>query len=140
MKTNRLFVLFVVAALLMSTLACSVTSLVGGNPTASNFYMATENTGSSSTTTYSANQDFYVFFSVSDIPSGTQFEAKWYALDSQGGQNASVPFQTTDYTYQSGVSQVYFQLTNSGGWPTGHYKVEVYMNGAKVGEQDFSVQ
>ncbi len=139
MKINKLFVVLVVAALLISTLACSISSLVGGSPTASNFYMATDNTGSSSTSTYSTNQDFYVFFSVSNIASGTQFEAKWYALD-VSGQNPSVPFQTTDYTYQTGVSQVYFQLTNSGGWPTGHYKVEVYMAGAKIGEQDFSVQ
>ena len=140
MKTHKSLALLVVVALLLFTLACSVTSLIGGNPTASNFYMATDNTGGSSTTTYSSNQDFFVFFSVSDVQSGTQFEAKWYALDGQGGQNASVPFQTTDYTYQSGVSQVYFQLTNSGGWPTGNYKVEVYMAGAKIGEQTFAVQ
>lgn len=139
MRTHKLFVLLVAGMLLASTLACSITSLVGGNPTASNFYMATDNTGGSSTTTYSANQDFYVFFSVSDIPAGTQFQAKWYALDVPG-QNAAVPFQTTDYTYQSGVSTVYFQLTNSGGWPTGNYKVEVYMAGAKIGEQTFAVQ
>ncbi len=139
MKTYKPFVLLAVAALLASTLACSAASLIGGSPTASNFYMATDSSGSSSTTTYSASQDFFVFFSVSNIPNGAQFQAKWYALD-VSGQNASVPFQTTDYTYQSGVSQVYFQLTNSGGWPTGHYKVEVYMNGAKIGEQDFAVQ
>ncbi len=139
MKTYKPFALLVVAVLILSTLACSISSLIGGTPTASNFYMATDNTGGTSTSTYSANQDFYVFFSVSDIPTGTQFEAKWYALN-VSGQDASTPFQTTNYTYESGVSQIYFQLTNNGGWPTGNYKVEVYMNGAKIGEQDFSVQ
>ncbi len=137
MKTRKLFVLSTVVMLLVSMLACSLSSLT--SPSTSNFYMATDNTGKTHVTSYGTNDDFYVFFDVSNIPTGTKFQAKWYALDVTG-QDPNTPFQTTDYTYESGVTSIYFQLTNSGGWPTGHYKVDVFMTGTQIGEQTFTVQ
>jgi hypothetical protein len=140
MKTRNAFILLTVAALLMVTLACSaVSDLFSTTPTTSNFYMATDTTGKTHTTSYGVNDNFYVFFDVSNIPVGTQFEAKWYALD-VSGEDPSTPFQTVDYTYESGVTSIYFQLSNSGAWPTGHFRVDVYMAGTKVGEQLFTVQ
>jgi archaellum component FlaF (FlaF/FlaG flagellin family) len=139
MKTRNAFILLA-SVLILATVACSaVSSLFSTNPTAANFYMATDQTGNTHTTSYGVNDDFYVFFDVSNIPVGTQFQAKWYALD-VSGQDPNTPFQTTNYAYESGVSQIYFQLTNNGAWPTGHYRVEIYMSGNKIGEQSFTVQ
>ena len=45
-----------------------------------------------------------------------------------------------DYPYEEGITKIYFLLTSDVPWPVGSYKVEVYMNDAKVGEQTFSVQ
>ncbi len=56
------------------------------------------------------------------------------------GQDSTKPFQTTDYTYANGVTTIYFQLTNSSGWPAGHYRVDLYMETNKIGEQLFTVQ
>ncbi len=138
MRTSKLPYLLV-ALVLVTTLACSFSSLLSNTPSTSNFYMATDNTGNTHVTSYNSGQDFFVFFDVSNIPTGTPFQAKWYALDVTG-QDPATAFQTTDYTYESGVSTIYFQLTNSGGWPTGHYRVDIYMNNNKIGEQTFTVQ
>ncbi len=55
---------------------------------------------------------------------------------------ANSELNTSDYTYESGVGFVYFQLSTTDGsdWPTGSYRVELYLDGTKVGEQGFSVQ
>jgi hypothetical protein len=136
MNSRKHIILSALAAVIIATLACSGLST---SPSTSNFYMASDKAGTNKTTTFSTSQDFFVFFDVSGIPDGTKFQAQWFALD-VAGQDASKPFQTTDYTYGAGVSTIYFQLTNSSGWPTGHFRVDLYMSGTKIGEQAFSVQ
>lgn len=137
MKNNKLIpVLFAITAVMIVSLACSA---LNPTPGASDFYMASDKDGKNKTTTYSPTDELFVFFQVSGIETGTKFQSRWYVLDISD-QDPNIPFQTTDYTYESGVSTIYFQLTNDSGWPTGHYRVEIYMNGAKVGEQAFTVQ
>lgn len=138
MKHKKLYpILFAILALVTASLACNL----GGpsEPTASNFYMSTDEAGSNRTTVFSSTDDFYVHFDVAGIDVGTPFQSRWYALDIEG-EDPNTPFQTIDYAYEEGIGNIYFQLTNSDGWPTGNYKVEVYMNGTEVGEQLFSVQ
>jgi len=137
MRTKNSYpVLWAICVMLLATLACSVG---GGTPGAANFYMATDEAGTNRTNVFSTTDDFYVFFDVNDVEQSTQFQSRWYALNVEG-QDPNVPFQTIDYTYEEGIGNIYFQLTNSDGWPAGNYKVEVYMNGTEVGEQEFSVQ
>jgi len=137
MKNKRLYpILCAVVALFIASLACNALS---STPGASNFYMATDEPGTNRTTVFSPTDDFFVFFDVSGIDAGTNFQSRWYALDIEG-QDPNLPFQTIDYAYESDIANIYFQLTNDEGWPTGNYKVEIYMNDVKVGEQAFSVQ
>ena len=133
---NLLPVLYALIVLLLASLACSVGNTT---PSATNFYMATDEAGTNKTTNFSPNDDFYVFFDVANIEPGTNFQSRWYAVNVEG-QDPNTPFQTIDYTYEEGIGNIYFQLTNDQGWPAGSYKVEVYMEGTKVGEQTFSVQ
>ena len=137
MKIKNLYpVLWAVIVMLFVTLACG---FGGGSPGASNFYMATDVAGTNRTNVFSPTDDFYVFFDVNNIEPNTTFQSRWYALNVDG-QDATVPFQTIDYTYEEGIGNIYFQLTSAEPWPVGNYKVEVYMNGTEVGEQEFSVQ
>jgi hypothetical protein len=108
-------------------------------PGASNFYMATDVDGTDRTITFSPRDDFYVFFDVSDVEAGTNFQSRWYALDNDS-IDPNAPIQTIDYALKEGVTSIYFQLETDSNWPTGNYKVEIYMNDTKVGEQTFSVQ
>jgi hypothetical protein len=138
MKNKKLYpILFAHTALLIASLACN--ALAAPTPGASNFYMATDQEGTNHTSVFTPTDDFYVFFDVAGIEVGTPFQSRWYALNIEG-EDPNTPFQTIDYTYEADVANIYFQLTSSDGWPTGNYKVEVYMNGTKVGEQQFSVQ
>ena len=135
-KKNLYPVLWAIIVMLVVTLACNFGS---ATPGASNFYMATDEAGTNRTNVFSSTDDFYVFFDVSAIEPGTNFQSRWYALNIEG-EDPNVPFQTIDYNYEEGIGNIYFQLTNDQGWPVGNYKVEVYMNGTEVGEQEFSVQ
>src|SRR5258708_34759572 len=136
MKFNKIAVVLGAMMMVLSILACSAVSTT---PTASNFYMASDSQGTNKTTTFSPSDDFYVFFDVSNIKDGTIFESKWYALNVTG-QDPAKPFKTLDYTYSSGVGTIYMQLTNSGSWPAGNYKVDIYMTDTKTGELQFSVK
>jgi len=137
MKNKRLYpILCAVVALFIASLACNA---LAGTPGASNFHMASDEAGTNRTTVFSPTDDFFVFFDVSGADEGTNFQSRWYALDIEG-EDPNVPFQTIDYPYESGISNIYFQLTNDEGWPAGNYRVEIYMNDVKVGEQAFSVQ
>jgi hypothetical protein len=145
MKNKKLYsVLCAVIAVLVASLACNAVAPATPTPTpfisgVSNIYMATDVQGTNQTTVFSPNDDFYVFFDVTGVDVGTNFQSRWYGLDIEG-QDPNEPFQTIDYAYEEGKSNIYFQLTNSEGWPVGNYKVEIYMNDVKVGEQLFSVQ
>ena len=82
-----------------------------------------------------------MFADLSGLKVGSVVEAKWYAVDVQG-VDANKEINTSDYSYESGVSYVYFKLSTNDGsdWPTGTFKVEIYLDGTKVGEQTFTVQ
>jgi hypothetical protein len=137
MRNKKLYpVLCAGLALVIVSLACSS---LNATPGASNFYMATDAEGTNRTNTFSPEDDFFVHFDVNAVEVGTTLQSQWYALDIEG-IDPGTPVQTIDYAYEEGVGNVYFQLTNDSLWPSGNYRVDIYMNGAKVGEQAFSVQ
>ncbi len=138
MKPWRLSALVAGVALVSAVLACSTFQ---STPTVSNIRMATDDTGKTSTSMYAPSDQFYVFADLGGIKVGSVIEAKWYAVNAQGVA-ANSELNTSDYTYETGVNFVYFQLstTDGGNWPTGTYRVELFLDGTKVGEQAFTVQ
>lgn len=138
MRFRKLSLLLAAAAILSAILACSSFSTT---PTVSNIRMTTDDTGKNPTSTYAPTDQFYVFADLSGIKVGSVIEAKWYAVTAQG-VDANSELNTSDYTYESGVGFVYFQLSTTDGsnWPTGSYRVDLFLDGTKVGEQGFTVQ
>ncbi len=145
MKNGRLILAFLAGcALVLSSLACGQSTSYSEalKPDASNIYMATDETGNIKTTTYSKTDDFFVFYDASAIETGAQFQARWYALDVPG-RDPNNPFKTIDYSYdeeKEGLSNIYIQLTSDTAWPAGRYRVEIYMDSVKMGEQQFKVE
>lgn len=133
---KKWLILTALLALVLSTLACGASAPAG----VSNIYMANDENGENQTTTFVPTDAIYVFFDVNQVNDGAQFEIKWYALNVEG-QDASTPFTTSEYTY-AGEDTLYANIesTDPGGFPAAQYKVEIYMNSVKVGEQQFSVQ
>ena len=138
MKIKKYSILLATVVLISVTLACNALS---PKPTVSNIRMATDETGSTITTSYSPSDAFYVFADLSGLKVGSVVEAKWYAVNATG-VDANSEINTSDYTYQSGISYVYFKLTTNDGsdWPSGAYKVELYLDGTKTVELGFNVQ
>jgi poly(3-hydroxybutyrate) depolymerase len=138
MKTRKYAILLAAVAIVAAMLACNAVSTT---PTVSNIRMTTDDSGKTSTSSYAPGAAFYVFADLSGLTKGQVVEAKWYAVSAQGVDPNS-EINTSDYTYETGIGFVYFQLTtNDGGdWPTGAYRVELYLDGTKVGEQGFTVQ
>ncbi len=138
MRSTRLAAVVATLILVAGIVACA-----GLQSTAavSNIRMTTDQTGQTATSSYAPGAPFYVFADLSNIAVGSTIEVRWYAVDAQGlASNSEI--NTSDYKYESGVKNVYFQLTTPDGsdWPTGSYRVELYLDGTKVGEQGFTVQ
>ncbi len=136
MKSKELY--FVMAAGVIILAAILAYNAIDSKPGVSNFYMATDMNGKDRTTTFSPASHVYIFFNVHAIQAGTGFQSRWYGMDLDG-HDPNTPLRTIDYTYAEG-DKLYFELSSIGNWPAGNYKVEVYMDDAKVGEQTFSVQ
>ncbi len=137
MKTRK-YSIYSAIAVIVATLACNA---LAPKPVVSNIRMATDNTGKTTTSSYSPSDAFYVFADLSGIKPGSVIEAKWIAVNASGFDTNS-ELNTSDYNYESGIAFVYFQLTTPDGsdWPSGSYKVEIYLDGTKTGEQIFNVQ
>ena len=138
MKSRSLPLIVAAAALIFAAMACAGIETA---PTVSNIRMTTDDTGETSTSMYSPGDDFFVFADLAGIEVGSLIQSKWYAVDVQG-VDANSEINTSDYRYEAGIGYVYFQLSTSDGgdWPTGSYRVELYLDETKVGEQGFSVR
>lgn len=135
MNYKKPSILLAVIALFVSALACGSSTPAG----VSNIYMANNADGNNKTTTFASTDVIYVFFDMNQVDDGAQLQIQWYALNVDG-QDPATPFTVTDYTY-AGESTIFAQIESTeGGFPAAQYKVEIYLNSAKVGEQQFTVQ
>ncbi len=137
MKSKKLSILLAVIALIISTLACS---LGGGEPSLTNPRLSTDSEGVNTTTVYSTSDIFYAVADLSNVETGSVIDAKWYlvsAADYEAGEIESSSLTIEDKSLYNYVS---FELTSTGGWPVGEYKVELYLNGVLAHTMNFSVQ
>lgn len=135
MNFKKVSILLAAIALFVSALACGSTAPAG----VSNIYMANDAEGKNKTSTFAPTDVIYVFFDVNQVDNGSQFQVRWFALNVDG-QDPNEAFLTTDYTY-NGEPTIYAQIESTqGGFPAAQYKVEIYLAGAKVGEQQFTIQ
>ena len=134
---KKLFpVLLAVLALVASTLACSLTEM-----SLENARMAFDQDGKNVTSTFSTSDVFYVVADLNNAPKDTNVVAKWYAVKVEG-YDPDYMFKDMTYTVaeDSFSGTVYFQLSNDSGWPTGDYKVELYLNNELKQTVNFNVQ
>jgi hypothetical protein len=138
MKKFSLSITLALMAILLAMLACSG---IEATPSVSNIRMATDDTGETPTSSYAPGEEFYVFADVDALEVGSLIQAKWYAADVQDLET-NLEISTSDYSYEAGMGYVYFQLSTSDGgdWPPGSYRVELFLDGTKVGEQIFTVR
>jgi len=64
---------------------------------------------------------------LKEAKSGTQMRFVWWIVDADGSQNQKI--KEIDYTTRALENVVHGHLTLPQDWPTGKYKVQVYVNG-----------
>ncbi|HSQ25052.1 MAG TPA: hypothetical protein VLN44_11590, partial [Pyrinomonadaceae bacterium] len=69
---------------------------------------------------------------------GTKVRFIWQAVDVQGSKNEEI--KTIDYTTNSFENKVRGHLTLPKDWPTGKYRVEVYINDALDKTIDYTIE
>ena len=135
---NKIAVLMAVLALVISSLACALGNTELG---LTNLRLAFDQDGNNPTTTFSTTDVFYAVAELANAPQGTKVEAKWIAVNAADTEpNLEFQTQTLDITDERFNGTIYFQLSNDQGWPTGQYRVDLYLNGALAQSAEFSVQ
>ena len=135
---NKFVVLLAVMSLFVSSMACAFGNTELG---LTNLRMAFDQDGENVTTTFSTTDVFYAVADLANAPQGTQVEAKWTAVNAADTEpNLEFQTQTLDITEESFTGTIYFELSNDEGWPTGQYKVDLYLDGNLAQTAEFSVQ
>jgi outer membrane usher protein FimD/PapC len=116
----------VCAAFMM--VALSACSFSASTANISNAKMATDQNGKHPTKVFSPDQTFYCVADLNNAPKDTKVKAVWTAVKVQGAKPNT---QIDEASTKSGSGQLQFNLTNNGSWPTGDYKVDLYLNNAK---------
>lgn len=132
--------LLAVALLAFAVLACnsgsnknsSSTTTSSSGPSVpgqyiSDIYMSKDKDGAKVTSFSPSDKTIYCIAELKEGKSGTSVKFTWTALDAGGAQNEKI--KDLDYTTGENEDKVFGHLTYPEDWPTGRYKVDVYING-----------
>jgi hypothetical protein len=90
--------------------------------------MARDKAGKHPTKVFTPNDTFYCIAKLSNASDDTTVRALWTAVDVKGTKPDT---KIDEANTTSGSGQLQFNLTNDGLWPSGDYKVDLFLNDAK---------
>jgi hypothetical protein len=124
----RITFLFLPVCAVFLVLTLSACSFSASSANISSAKMARDQDGKKPTETFSPNEQFYCIVELSNAPKDTKVRAVWTAVKAEGAEpNTEIDEAKTT----SGSGQLQFNLSNEGPWPTGDYKVDLYLNDTK---------
>jgi hypothetical protein len=124
-RTTLLFLPVCAAFLVLALSACNFSASTANIRSAK---MARDQDGKQPTETFSPDEQFYCIVELSNAPKDTKVRAVWTAVKAEGADpNTKIDEAKTT----SGSGQLQFNLSNQSSWPTGDYKVDLYLNDAK---------
>jgi hypothetical protein len=91
------------------------------------------------TTVFSPTDTFHAVAKVEDAPENTSFSATWYVTDVGPDIACNSVVDSTEIS-TFGTRNLDFTLTPESTWPTGMYRVEVFVNGVLDSVKEFSVK
>jgi hypothetical protein len=123
MQRRNLYLFLAVLALGSATLACK---LAFSSAKVENLRVAQEETGEQATTQFAPEDTFYLVGDLSNAPDDTKLKAIWTAIEAEGADPNTV-LEERELTAPSGP--FWFSLSQQTGiWPAGRYKVELFLN------------
>ena len=124
-RTTLIFLPVCAAFLVLVLSACSFSA---SSANISSAKMSTDKDGKNPTETFSPDEPFYCIVELSNAPNDTRVRAVWVAVKAEDvDPNTKIDEAKTS----SGSGQLQFNLSNQNPWPTGDYKVDLYLNDAK---------
>lgn len=87
------------------------------------------------TTEFTPDQPFVYVVKLANAPDDTKVKAVWYSVDAAGAAT-----QFVEKELVGGQSPITFTATNSGPWPVGKYKVDLFLNDKLDRTLEFSVK
>ena len=134
MKVTKFPVLLAAMALFLSVLACEFNASTAN---ISDAWMSTDENGAERVTAFAQDAIFYVQVDLQNAPDDTKLKAAWTAVEAQDTE-PNFLINETEFVTASG--QVHFTLSNDNLWPTGKYKVDIYMNDQLAKTVEFEVR
>jgi hypothetical protein len=132
MNKRLIMIGIAIGMLVLSSLACEVSASTASISSAT---LTADSAGGAETTQFTPDQPFYLIVGLSNAPDSTKVKAVWYAVDEAG-----VATQFVDKEVEGSGSPITFSATNANPWPTGNYKVELYLNDKLERTLEFTVQ
>jgi len=86
------------------------------------------------TNSFKPNDTIYASVATEGTSSTATLKARWTYQDGRAVD------ESTQTIAPTGDARTEFHISKPDGWPTGKYKLEVFLNGAPAGTKDFSVE
>lgn len=134
MKRPKIGLWIALATLALAAVACEFSASTANIADA---WLSNSEDGSDRVTSYAPDAVFYAQVDLKNAPDDTTLKAVWTAVEVEGVE-ANTKITETEITTGSGL--VHFNLTNDNLWPSGKYKVEIFMNGELARTMEFEVK
>jgi hypothetical protein len=133
-KQRTVVLIAVLAFLTLTAAECSFSTA-----NISDAYMSTNHDGTDRVTTYPQDAVFYAIVDLANAPDDTTVKAQWYAVNAA---DTEPNFFIDEASVTGSDGRWTFNLANEAGflWPTGTYRVDLYLNDKLDRSLDFSVQ
>ncbi len=79
---------------------------------------------------------FYCAVLLRDLPDGEGVRARWFF---EGKEGERLLYESTYQPETGGSGYVAFELRSQGPWPAGDYRIELFIQGGRVGQARFRV-
>lgn len=134
MKVKKFPMLLALMALILSTLACEFSASTAN---ISDAWMSADEDGAERVTAFAQDAVFYAQVDLQNAPDDTTLKAVWIAVEVQ---DTDPNFVINETEFATGDGLVHFTLSNDNLWPTGKYKVDLYINGELASTLEFEVR
>ena len=134
MTRKKLSIIFVLLTLLLISMACDFSASTAN---ISEAYLSMNEDGSEETTVFAQDEIIYCIVVLKNAPDETVVKAEWIAVDVE---NTEPNFVIDIVEITTGSDTLTFNLSNTGLWPLGNYRVDIYLNEELTNSLDFSVQ